>query len=190
MNRSPIARLFFRRSSTLCSQKGFTLTECLIVLAVTAVSLGAALPSFEQALNKRRLEGAAAQLETDIAFTRSLAVAYGRSVRMKFQNNASGSCYVVHTGSANECSCDAVGHAVCVGTGQAIRSVFFAASEPVSLRSNVTSILFDPTHGTSTPTGTLRVLGRSNSAIHQIVNIMGRVRSCAPAPGLAGYPLC
>ena len=187
MNRSPN---FARRSAHVRSQKGFTLTECLIAMAVTATSLGAGLPGFEQALEKRRLEGVAAQLETDIAFTRSLAVAQSHSVRMKFQSDVSGSCYVVHTGSANDCRCNADGQAVCIGGRQALRSVFFAASGPVSLRSNVPSILFDPTHGTSTPTGTLRVVGRSNSAIHQIVNIMGRVRSCAPAPGLAGYPLC
>ena len=172
------------------SQKGFTLTECLMALAVTATSMGAGLPGFEQALETRRLEGAAAQLETDIAFTRSLAVAQSHSVRMKFQNDANGSCYVVHTGSANDCRCTGEGQSVCIGAGQAIRTVYFAANGPVVLRSNVPSILFDPTHGTSTPTGTLRVVGRSNKAIHQIVNIMGRVRSCAPAPGLAGYPRC
>ena len=158
--------------------------------AVTATSLGFSVPGFERALEQRRLEGAAAQLETDIAFTRSLAVARSHSVRMNFQSDVGGSCYMVHTGGANDCRCTGEGQSVCVGGGQAVRTVYFAGNGPVSLRSNVPSILFDPTHGTSTPTGTLRVLGRGTSAIHQIVNIMGRVRSCAPAPGLAGYPRC
>jgi type IV fimbrial biogenesis protein FimT len=187
MKRSP---RFARLLSVTRSQKGFTLTECLVAMAVTATSLGAGVPGFEKALETRRLEGVAAQLETDIAFTRSLAVANSHSVRMNFQNDVSGSCYIVHTGSANECRCTGAGQSVCTGTGQAVRTVFFSASGPVGLRSNVASILFDPTHGTSTPTGTLRVVGRSNAAIHQVVNIMGRVRTCAPAPGLAGYARC
>jgi type IV fimbrial biogenesis protein FimT len=181
---------FVRQPVRARSQKGFTLTECLMALTVTATSLGAGLPGFERALEQRRLEGAAAQLETDIAFTRSLAVARSQSVRMNFTSDANGTCYTVHTGGARDCQCTANGQSVCVGGGQAMRTAFFAAGGPVSLRSNVPSILFDPTHGTSTPTGTLRVVGRSNNAIHQIVNIMGRVRSCAPAPGLAGYPRC
>jgi hypothetical protein len=27
-------------------------------------------------------------------------------------------------------------------------------------------------------------------AIHQVTNIMGRVRSCSPAPALSGYRAC
>jgi hypothetical protein len=33
-------------------------------------------------------------------------------------------------------------------------------------------------------------VGRSDAAIHQIVNIMGRVRSCSPEGGVPGFPRC
>jgi type IV fimbrial biogenesis protein FimT len=44
--------------------------------------------------------------------------------------------------------------------------------------------------GTVTPTGTVTVTTRDGRALKQTVNIMGRVRSCAPAPGLPGYRTC
>ena len=171
-------------------QRGVTMLESMIAVAVTAVALGAALPGFEQARERRHLEGAAAQLETDIMYTRSLAVAQNQGVRMGFESLPAGTCYTVHTGAASACTCDASGAATCSAGAEAIRTVYFPAQGLVALRANVRSILFDPRLGTSTPTGTLRVVGRSDAAIHQIVNIMGRVRSCSPAGSVAGYPRC
>ena len=171
-------------------QRGVTMIESLIAVTVTAVALGAALPGFEQARERQHLKGAAAQLRTDIMYTRSLAVASNRGVRIGFESLAAGSCYVVHTGASNACSCESTGTATCSAGAEAIRTVYFPASGPVSVRANVRSILFDPEKGTSTPTGTLRVVSRGDAAIHQVVNVMGRVRSCAPAPGVAGLPRC
>ena len=175
--------------TTARRQRGVTLLESLVAVSVTAVTLGTALPSFEQARERRHLEGAAAQLETDIMYTRSLAVARNQGVRMGFEATPAGTCYVIHTGAANACGCNAAGVAVCDADAQPLRTVHFPASGMVGLRANVRSILFDPRLGTSTPTGTLRVVGRSNAAIHQVVNIMGRVRSCSPT-GVNGYPSC
>ena len=171
-------------------QRGVSLVDSLIALCITAVALGTALPEFNKARERHHLEGAAAQLETDIMYTRSLAVARNQGVRMGFESLQAGTCYTVHTGAANACSCDADGVATCSAGAEAIRTVYFPAQGPVALRANVRSILFDPRLGTSTPTGTLRVLGRGDAAIHQIVNIMGRVRSCSPAGSVAGYPRC
>ena len=171
-------------------QRGVTLLESLIAVTVTALALGSALPGFEQARERRHLEGAAAQLETDIMHTRSLAVARNQGVRMGFESLQAGTCYTGHTGAANACSCDANGVANCSPGAEALRTVYFPAQGPVAVRANVRSILFDPRLGTSTPTGTLRVVARSDAAIHQIVNIMGRVRACSPAGTVAGYPRC
>lgn len=171
-------------------QDGVSLIESLLVLAVTTVALGTGLPSFETTRERRHLEGAAAQLETDIHFVRSLAVAHNRTLRMSFGSSDAGSCYVVHTGTADDCTCTGDGGVTCAGGVQVHRSVFFEMASPVQLRTNVRSILFDPHQGTSTPTGTLRVTGRSGAAIHAVVSLMGRVRNCSPAPGLPGVPSC
>jgi type IV fimbrial biogenesis protein FimT len=170
-------------------RRGVSLIESLMVVAVVAILMSTALPGFKSALERRHLEGAAAQLETDIQHARSLAVANNHSVRLKFSNDDSGSCYAVFSGAANQCECRADGSSKCLGTQTVWRSTGFDASGAVRLKSNVGSIVFDPLQGTSTPTGTLRLLSRSGQAVHLVVNIMGRVRACSPT-GMAGYKPC
>jgi type IV fimbrial biogenesis protein FimT len=173
-------------------QRGLTLVECAITTTVLAVVAGLTVPAFGTARERRHLEGAAAQLETDMLLTRSLAVARNEVVRMSFERDvaAGTSCYVVHTGSAGDCSCTANGSAVCSNGAEPLRSVRYGADVPLAMTSNSGSIQFDPVRGTITPTATVRVTARSGAAIHQVINIMGRVRSCSPAPALSGYVSC
>lgn len=171
-------------------QTGLTLIESLMALAIVGVVLGSVLPGFATALERRHLEGAAAQLETDILFTRSQAVAANEALRLRFQQDSAGSCYVVHSGPAQACTCQADGSATCSGQAQSFRSVGFAQAGAVQVQSNVTSILFSPSLGTSTPTGTLKLTGREARAIHLVVNLMGRVRTCSPGAAVNGYPAC
>lgn len=171
-------------------QRGLSLVESLIVLAVTTVSLGASLPLFQEAVQRRHFDGVAAQLETDLYLARSTAVMQDRSVRISFQVDAAGSCYLVHTGPTGACSCQADGSATCGAGETSFRSVRLPEGGAVQLRSNVPSILFDSAKGTSTPTGTLRLIGPDQRAVHLVVNIMGRVRSCSPAAAVPGYKRC
>lgn len=172
------------------TQRGITLIETMVVTSVLAVVTGLAAPGFDSVMQRRHLEGVATQLETDIHYARMLAVARNAPLRMSFESNAAGSCYVIHTGSASQCSCTAHGAAVCQGEAQAERSVRFDAGGVVRLKSNSRSVLFDPTRGTSTPTATVQLTARNGTAIHQVMNVMGRVRSCSPAPAIAGYRRC
>ena len=121
-----------------------------------------------------------------------LAVARNAPLRISFESGAGGSCYVIHTGAANQCSCAADGSAPCArARPQAERSVRFAAGGPVSLKSNSRSIVFDPTQGHEhADRRRCSCTARNGMAIHQVMNIMGRVRSCSPAPALSGYRAC
>lgn len=176
--------------NTPARQRGITLVEQLIVMAIFAVLLGAALPSLDQIRARRHLEGAAAQLETELQFTRGLAVARDASVRIGFESDGAGSCYVIHTGGPNDCSCAGGKQAVCGAGAEAIRTVRFDADSPVALRSNVRSMVFAPETGTVTPTATLRMTNRRGDELRLVVNIMGRVRQCTPTPDLRGHPRC
>ena len=172
------------------AQRGLTLIECVVTLAIIVITLGAAIPTFTQARERRHLEGAAAQLATDIHHARSLAVSHGAPVRLRVQQASDGSCYVVHTGSAGDCQCTGAGTSSCRGSGQALRTVGFERGGPVRLASNSASMLFDADRGTVTPTGTLSLQLPSGATIRQIVNIMGRVRSCSPGAAVVGYVAC
>ncbi len=177
-------------SRTARRQRGVTLVESLIGLAVAGVLAGAAAPGFEQLRQRRHFEGAVAQLETDLHLARSEAVAQNRSVRISFRADEAGSCYVIHTGAADACRCDATGAAQCVSGQLSFRSVRFAGNGPIRLQANVPSILFDAHLGTVTPTGTMKLVGPDGRAVHVIINLLGRVRSCSPGGAVAGQPKC
>jgi type IV fimbrial biogenesis protein FimT len=169
---------------------GFTLIECSVALAVAAISIGIAAPNFRQLTDRKCLEGSAAQLETDIQYSRSLAVALDQSVRISFTADVAMACYVIHTGGANACHCNARGETVCSDGSTALRTVAFGPDAAVTVSSNSRSILLDATNGTVTPTATMRVSNRSGKTLKVIANVMGRVRTCAATPGLPGYRRC
>ena len=171
-------------------QRGVTLVEAAIVLAVLGVVTTSAAPGMTGLLDGRRLDGAATQLATDIQYVRSEAVARNQPVRLSFYSSAEASCWVIHTGQSALCTCPAAGPAQCSGDAEQIKTVSLPASQRVSVQANVGSVLFDPLHGTSTPTGTLRVLGSQGRAVHHVVNVMGRVRSCSPLNTVPGYRAC
>lgn len=169
---------------------GFTLVELAAAMAVVAVLAGSALPALADFIGTRRLEGVAAQLATDIQFVRSDSVARNAPVRIGIQQLAGGSCYVIHTGAAAQCSCVASGPAQCSGGAREIKTVLLPARDGVALQASSASLLFDPLHGTVSPTATLRVVGRQGRAIHHVINLMGRARSCSPQAAVAGLPAC
>lgn len=171
-------------------QAGLSLIEAAIVTAVTALVLGAALPSFQEARQRRQLEGAAAQLETDLQLARAEAVARNEGLRLTVHADAGRSCYLLHTGPAGACRCDEDGDApACEAGADLVRRVRFEAGGAVQLRSNSASMRFDPVKGTVTPTGTLKLSGGAGT-VHVVVNVMGRIRSCTPDGALPGLARC
>lgn len=107
---------------------GFTLVELLIAIAVLAVVLTLAAPSFRNMIEMQRLKSISSQLMTDIQLARSEAVSRQRNVYVTFSSSANPpmSCYTIHTcGGPNDCTCtctEAPGSS-CSGTNVEIRTV-------------------------------------------------------------------
>ena len=178
------------KHSTRKRQHGVSLLELAIVMVVLAIVAATAAPSMAGFIETRRLDGAATRLASDIQFVRSEALARNRPLRLSFRSHAAASCWIVHTGIAAQCDCPAPGPAVCTGGAVEIKTVQLPTPERITLIPNVGSIAFDPLHGTSTPAGTLRLVASSGRAVHHVVNVMGRARSCSPSGAVAGYRPC
>ena len=169
-------------------QQGRSLVETMIALGIVSVVAGLALPGWGEASERRRVEAAAAELETHFAHVRSQAVAMNRTLRLHFVSDR---CYVVHTGgSSTTCACADDGSASCSGSAQVLQVVHWSAQTPLRVLSNRSSLGFDAVKGTVTPTATVKFVGAQGTTLHNVINIMGRVRSCAPEPGLPGHPTC
>ena len=177
-------------------QRGVTLIETSVVTAIAAVLMAVASPGLGSLIENRKIDGVANNLHADIQFVRQEAVLRNTPVRLSFYSSGTSTCYVAHTGNHADCGCDASGAAVCGAPVQQLKFVSFAAADKVTVQANVNSILFDPLHGTSTPTGTLKVVAHSGRTVHHVVNVMGRVRSCSPqststaATTVPGYRAC
>lgn len=172
--------------SRLSSQHGLTLIEAVVVVTVVAISATAAIPGLQRLLEHRRLDGAATQLAAALQLARNESIARNRVVRLALDE--ANACYLLHTGPAGSCRCTPQGDADCGAGAALIRSA--GRTTGISIQSNAASLAFDPLHGTVTPTATWRVSARDGRAIHHVVNVMGRVRSCSPDAAVPGYRAC
>lgn len=163
-----------------CRQSGIGLTEQLVILALVAVLVALSLAGLTAAQDKHRIEGLAATLQTELRYARSEAVARGEMVRVAFAADSQGSCWVIHTANARQCACRSDGTARCAASGAILRSAGQLASNGLRVSSSAAEIGFDATHGTVTPTTTLRLQNDRGDRLNLVVNIMGRIRTCAP----------
>jgi len=161
------------------SQQGLTLVEAAVVVAIVAISVTAAVPSLQRLLEQRRLDAAASELAATLQLARNESIARNRVVR--FAHDEINGCHLLHTGAAGACRCTPQGGGECASGATLIRS---------AIQGNAASLAFDPLHGTVTPTATWRVSARDGRAIHHVINVMGRVRSCSPDAAVPGYAAC
>lgn len=170
--------------------RGLSLVELLCTVAILLVLLGNALPMLGELRAQQLLRATADLLETDLQYARSLALTEGQPVRLSVQALADGqTCYLIHTGPAHACRCTGGGQSRCEPGQRLLRLAEQPLAMGVTLAPTERSLQFDGGKGTVTPTATLRVSDRDGRAIHQIINIMGRVRSCTPT-GLGGLRPC
>jgi type IV fimbrial biogenesis protein FimT len=175
------------------TQRGLTLIELSVTLSIVAVTATTAVGGFGELIQKRRTEGLAAELASDLQFVRTEAVMRNQGVRISFGSDATGArCYVIHTGPAEACDClggTPTGPAACAAGAAEIKTVRLPSGSRAQVQANVASMLYDP-RGTVSPTATLQVRGADGRQLNQVVNLLGRVRTCAVGGAWAGYRAC
>ena len=100
------------------SERGVTLIEAAVAMTIVAIAVSTAAPGFMGLVARKRLEGVAAQLATDLQYVRTEAVARNEPVRLSFHADPAGSCYVIHTGAKAQCNCNGPAPAACIAAQQ------------------------------------------------------------------------
>jgi len=148
-------------------QRGFTLVEMMVVVAMAAILLAVAVPSFAEMVARMRLEGMVHNLATDLQLARAEAIQ--RRAVVNLVTTADGSGYSLTSG------------------GTTIKTITFAAG--VAFTGGVT-VSFDPLRGlanaaTLTSTSTI-----TTAQLRVTSDVMGRVQMCSPSGGFKGYSTC
>jgi type IV fimbrial biogenesis protein FimT len=187
---------------------GFTMVELLIVVALIAVVLSLAAPSFKDFILMQRLKGINAQLVTDLQFARSEAVSRRVEVHLKFRAATAAtplSCYILYTkpAGAADCDCAAAEGARCVAPALEVRTVQAPVSQSVRMSAvadQADNFAFDPrTGGISIPAVDFIVANPNDFSVDTFIDgarklrttvgLSGRVKVCTPAgstmPGAA-----
>ena len=187
---------------------GFTLVELLIAVAVIAIILVIAAPSFRDMILMQRLRGITAQLMTDVQFARNEAVSRGTLLRLSFRTNADMTCYTLYTSGVlnDRCDCRLGPAARCsvenveVRTTQIPRSLGVEVSIPLTTEfddafafDNVTGGLFViPTDIAAGPFDGIRIESFLDNPRKLVIRInrAGRPLVCTPAGSVMREPAC
>lgn len=176
------------------AQRGFTLIELMVVVALGAIILALAVPSFTSMVPRKRMEGVASELATDIQYARSEAAQRNVPVRVTIGTY----CYVITaqpTSGTPTSSCTQTG-ASTIGAGATeLKTVQITSGTSLALTStnSLGYFEFDPVRGMAIDAGGTDTTGyvavtntAGNWQIQAKVWKQGRVKLCSPNGTVTG----
>ena len=159
-------------------QRGLTLLELVIAIALVAVLASLALPSMSARLDRQRVVSAAETLAADLNEARFEAARQGRTMHLLAQGGPAW-CWSVATLAA--CPC---------GQAQACE---LRASTPLQQAGIATlegsSLRITPQGRPEVP-GAITLQSRRGLRLRVEVQALGRAHVCSAGPPVPGYPAC
>jgi len=168
------------------AERGVTLIETMIVLAIIGVLAALAAPSFQRQMEAQRVEGAAEALVAALQDAKSKAVMTSQDVYLVITGGAiclAPNCSVQANATNNWCfgiappgvaACDCTAANSCE-TGTVVNSTDYSG---VGITFNTaTSRRFRPIRGTAT-SGTIRFFAGNNQSLGVTTTTIGRIRIC------------
>lgn len=146
-------------------EAGFTIVELLIGIAILGILAAIATPSFTESIARRRLDGIANELSTDLQFTRSEAIS----------KNTDRSLVASATGYAVD----------------SLKTVTIDSRCSLSASTLPLTITFEPTRGmpTSAAFVTVSCSPQTSAQLRVKISNMGVINICSPN-SFGGYPSC
>jgi type IV fimbrial biogenesis protein FimT len=167
---------------------GLTLVELLVVLAISAVLLAIAIPSFSSMLHASRLRGAADILMADFRLTMTESTKRGDDVLVSFQRDSDGSNWCYGLSALASCNCREANSCLINNTEHVVRGTNFAGILATPTHSNY---WFKSRRSTITA-GNVTFTARDGKQLKVLVSGYGRIRPCSPSgnSNISGFPIC
>jgi len=146
---------------------GFTLVELMVVVAILSVLVAIALPSARDFVARKRLEGIAQELATDLRLLKSNQIQNrplsGTSIN--FGSAAGRLCYILYArgnGRVEHCNCGLSAETMCGAAGAfgrpvPIRQVDIPTSTGITLTATPSSLTVDGYNGLPRSNPTIRI---------------------------------
>jgi type IV fimbrial biogenesis protein FimT len=160
--------------------RGLTLLELLVVLAIVAVMMTLALPSFGSIVARHRLKAAAEQLSADLGELRLLAVQRGQALHLDLQPGTQW-CYALTTVSGCDCR---------VPQGCQLKTVRAADHPGVTLLAGGDMLVDARNIAPLQHSGHALLQGSEGAQLRVGLTPLGRPKVCAPNGAVPGYPTC
>lgn len=153
-------------------QNGFTMIELMVVVAIAALLIAVAVPSFVDQIGRRRLEGVANELVADLFYARTEAVSKNKQVQLA--SDAAGTSYTINY--------------VVSAVTPALKTHPFASG--VASTAGAT-IVFDPLRGGAPTANTIDLTSsQTGASLRASVSSSGQVGLCSPSATFPGYAAC
>lgn len=195
------------KSSSRSRMAAFTLIEVMIVVALVAIVLSLAGPSFSEYILVQRLRSVQAALLTDLSYARSEAISRGTFVQVKFQNSSTESCYIIYSRSnadtSTTCDCTQPAGSRCSTGMTEIKTVSLPSNNQVQVgvpsgQSDLLTI--DSRTGGTNMVSVTEALNISNFLVETQIDSarrfrtsmtpQGRLQVCAPTGSTVGGVAC
>ncbi|MBE0434861.1 MAG: GspH/FimT family pseudopilin [Methylomicrobium sp.] len=166
------------------TNQGFTLLEAMITIAIAAIILVLAVPSYRDVLERNRVREAVESLSSDIKLARTEAIKRSADVTLSVDNTEW--CYGIGVGAAADaCDCTAA-----VGDADFCNIKIVNGAQFQDIAFNGNNVTFEFRRGTPSAVSS-STLSSANYGAQVDVNPVGLVTICSSgARSLIHYPDC
>ena len=178
-----------RRRQEHLNHRGFTLVELLITVSIGAILMALAVPSMQGFIARKRLEGVASELVTDLRYMRAAQLERGLPVRIRFSVTDTKTCYVIFVeGRSRDADCNCGSEPVCANVraaAEALKVVQVPRGSGIEIRSSTSTMSLQGLNGLPAGGTTLlvAVTGPSGNEIEVATNELARPSICS----VSGY---
>jgi prepilin-type N-terminal cleavage/methylation domain-containing protein len=173
--------------------KGFTLIEVMVAIAILAILLTLAAPSFNSLTDKYRVKRAADSVSAFLINAKSEAIKRNTTVSAVFQTAGGGATWCAGMTTAASCDCMVDNECQIDGADRLVRGSDYRGIV-LENPADGTAFSFSPQRGTtSTIANRVQVRSVDGLQVRVVVkNTTGRIRLCSPSGSgnVGGYPVC